>query len=147
LGESCEGFQDALEEAVRKQQWLEGVIISSALNSAILSWAKMPRAVFEGIELRNVCLDHSDLREANFRSTTMQAVLLNGCNLSRAIFDMAECIRPTNSGFSIDLSNSDLGGASFTNTKLGTAKLFGLRLSAPTLTSVFMNAHSALWAD
>ena len=69
----------------------------------------MPGAVFEGLTLRNVHLGHSDLRGAIFRSAPLQAVLLNDSDLSGAIFDLAHCIRQGDAGFSIALSNSELG--------------------------------------
>lgn len=129
----CDELQDALVREVQAGGWLEGTRVCCGLEHADLSHAKMPQSTFEGQCLREVMLDHSDLRSAVFRSTSFENAVFTGSDLSGAVFDAAIGTDHPIACFSIDLSHCELGGSSFSNARLGSVVLNGIRVSATTI--------------
>ena len=126
-------FQYRLEQAVAQGRWLEGVQICTELRGANLSAARMPEAVFQNARVTSTDLRHSDLRKSSFQSCTLQVVILSDCDLSGAAFEGASFQTDPKASYSIDLRNSEIGGASFMGIeRLGRAKLLGIRLSTCT---------------
>ena len=143
---------EMLVEAVRNGDWLEGVIVDTPVVGKVLSRAKMPYAIFEGIAISRSCLDHSLLYGASFRSSVIEAVIFRGSDLANAIFDMATCVTTAQSTFSADFRDCELGGLSGANAAFRGIQILGARFSSPTRLVPFIahpsaEVQAAQWSD
>jgi hypothetical protein len=145
----CEEFPDKLIEAVKNNLWLEGAKINCNLIGATLNSANLPYASFSG-EFIGVDLSNSILENAIFIRSTLSNVFIRQANCKKTKFYFTNF--KADKGFSVDFTDTELGGCLFSNTTIQGIRLAGASFSFQTdlsefLTFNFKEFDEGLWNE